>query len=89
MKSNAYSPSIKANGNAVITDLKATFKQTDKVINIPEGKLELNNRHLNVYNLKLIKGNSDVMLVGELPNFLSSKLTSCQPFQTLAISLSF
>lgn len=84
MKSNAYSPSIKANGNAVITDLKATFKQTNKIINIPEGKLELNNRHLNVYGLKLIKGNSDVMLVGELPNFLGYLFDSKAPLTIVA-----
>jgi len=84
MKSNAYSPSIKANGNAVITDLKATFKQTDKHINIPEGKLELNNRHLNVYNLKIIRGNSDVMLVGELPNFLSYLFDPKEPLTVVA-----
>lgn len=84
MKTNAYSPSIKASGNAVITDLKATFKQTDKHINIPEGKLELNNRHLNVYGLKLIRGNSDVMLVGELPNFLSYLFDPKEPLTIVA-----
>lgn len=84
MKSNAYSPSIKASGNATIADLKATFKQTNKLINIPEGKLELNNRHLNVYNLKLIKGNSDVMLIGELPNFLGYLFDSKQPLTIIA-----
>jgi hypothetical protein len=84
MKTNAYSPSIKANGDAVITDLKATFKQTDKHINIPEGKLELNNRHLNVYNLKLIRGNSDVLLVGELPNFLSYLFDPKEPLTVVA-----
>lgn len=84
MRSNAYSPSIKANGNAVISDLKATFKQTEKYINIPEGKLELNNRHLNVYNLKLIRGNSDVMLVGELPNFLSYLFDPNEPLTVVA-----
>ncbi len=84
MKSNAYSPSIKANGNAVIADLKATFKKTEKHINIPEGKLELNNRHLNVYNLKLIRGNSDVMLVGELPNFLSYLFDPKEPLTVVA-----
>jgi len=84
MKSNAYSPSIKANGNAIISDLKATFKKTDKHINIPEGKLELNNRHLNVYNLKLIRGNSDVMLVGELPNFLGYLFDSKEPLTIIA-----
>ena len=84
MKSNAYSPNIKANGNAVITDLKAIFKQTEKIINIPEGKLELNNRHLNVYNLKLIKGNSNVMLVGELPNFLGYLFDDKEPLTIFA-----
>ena len=84
MKSNAYSPNIKASGKAVITDLKAKFKQSDKLINVPEGELQLNNRHLNVYGLKLIKGNSDVMLVGELPNFLSYLFDSKQPLTIIA-----
>lgn len=84
MKANAYSPSIKASGNAVIADLKATFKQTDKHINIPEGKLELNNRHLNVYGLKLIRGNSDVMLMGELPNFLAYLFDPKEPLTVVA-----
>ena len=84
MKANAYSPSIKANGNAVIADLKATFKQTDKHINIPEGKFELNNRHLNVYGLKLIRGNSDVMLMGELPNFLAYLFDPKEPLTVVA-----
>ena len=84
MKSNAYSPSIKSNGNAVLTDLKALFKHSDKIINIPEGKLELNNRHLNVYNLKVIKGNSDVMLIGELPNFLTYLFDPKEPLTIVA-----
>jgi len=84
MKSNAYSPNIKANGNAIITDLKAIFKQTEKIINIPEGKLELNNRHLNVENLKLIKGNSDIMLVGQLPNFLGYLFDAKEPLTIVA-----
>jgi hypothetical protein len=84
MKSNAYSTGIKANGNAVISDLKATFKKTDKHINVPEGKLELNNRHLNVYGLKLIRGNSSVMLVGELPNFLGYLFDPNEPLTIVA-----
>lgn len=84
MKSNAYSPSIAAKGNAMLSNLKAKFKQSEKEINIPEGKLELNNRHLNVYNLKLIKGNSDVMLVGELPNFLGYLFDASEPLTIIA-----
>lgn len=70
LQSNTYSPSIKANGEATLANIKAKFKQSENEINIPEGQLKLNERHLNVFGLKLIKGNSDVMLVGELPNFL-------------------
>jgi hypothetical protein len=84
MRSNAYSPSIIANGNAVISNLKATFKKTETEINIPEGELKLNNRHLNVYNLKLIKGNSDIMLIGELPNFLGYLFDTKQPLTVIA-----
>lgn len=84
MESNAYSPNIKAKGNAVISNLKARFRLSDKIINIPEGELQLNNRHLNVYHLKLIKGNSDVMLVGELPNFLSYLFDAKEPLTIIA-----
>ena len=70
LQTNAYSPNIKANGEATLVDIKAKFKQSEKEINIPEGKVSLNERHLNIFGLKLIKGNSDVMLVGEMPNFL-------------------
>ena len=84
IKSNAYSPSVIANGNAVINSLNLKFKQSEKEINIPEGELKLNNRHLNVYNLKLIKGNSDVMLVGELPNFLGYLFNAKEPLTIIA-----
>ncbi len=84
IKSNTYSPSIKASGSAVLTDLKAKFKQSEKIINIPEGELKLNNRHLNVYHLKLLKGNSDVMLVGELPNFLGYLFDAKEPLTVIA-----
>lgn len=84
MKSSAYSPKVLAKGSAVISDLKAKFKQSEKVINIPEGEMQLNNRHLNVYGLKIIKGNSNVMLVGEMPNFLSYLFDSKLPLTIIA-----
>lgn len=84
MRSNVYSPTIKAKGKAVISDLKAKFKQSDKLINIPEGELQLNDRHMNVYGLKLIKGKSDVTLVGEMPNFLSYLFDAKGPLTIIA-----
>jgi hypothetical protein len=70
LKSNAFSPNVIANGHATLKNIKAQFKQTEKEINIPEGDVTLINRNLQVSNLKLIKGNSDVIIVGDIPNFL-------------------
>lgn len=70
MKNNTFSPDIKAHGTASLKDLKAKFKQSGKDLNIPGGELTLIDRKLNVAGLKILKGASDVTLVGEMPNFL-------------------
>jgi hypothetical protein len=70
LKSNAFNPNIIANGTAKLLNIKTQFKHSEKEINIPEGEVKLTNRNLEVTNLKLIKGNSDVTIVGEMPNFL-------------------
>ena len=69
-KNNTFSPDIKANGIASLKELKAKFKQSAKDLNIPEGELKLTDRKLNVSGLKILKGSSDVVLDGEMPNFL-------------------
>jgi hypothetical protein len=84
MKANAYSQNIKASGQAVLTNLKAKFKHSEKEMNIPEGELKLNNRYLNVYNLKFINGTSDVTLVGEMPNFLGYLFDPATPLTVIA-----
>lgn len=70
LKSNAFSSNIVANGKASLLNIKTHFKNSEKEINIPEGEVILTNRNLEVLNLKLIKGKSDVTIVGEIPNFL-------------------
>ncbi len=84
LQSNIYSPTIKASGESVISNIKMKFKQTEKEINIPEGKLSLNDRRLNVFGLKFIKGNSDIMLVGEFPNFLGYLFDPKTPLSVIA-----
>ncbi len=69
-KNNTFTPDIKADGIASLKNLKAKFKQSSKDLNIPEGELKLNNRSLNVNGLKILKGSSDIVLDGEMPNFL-------------------
>lgn len=71
MKRSAYSPTIKANGKVNVQNLKVKFKSSEKELNVPEAELVLNNRSLNVYQLRLLKGSSDVTLVGEMPEFLN------------------
>lgn len=84
MKSNAFSPNINANGEAMLSDLKASFKNSTQALNIIEGKLSLNNRHLNVFGLKFSKGKSDIMLVGEMPNFLGYLFNESEPLTIIA-----
>ncbi len=84
LQNNTYSPTIKANGEATIANIKAKFKQSEKELNIPEGKVSLNERHLTIFGLKLIKGNSDVMLIGEMPNFIGYLFDSKTPLSIIA-----
>lgn len=79
IKSNANSQGVQASGKAEVQDLKAKFKHSDKEINIPQGEVTLYNRGLSVNNLKLIKGKSDLNLVGELPGFLAYVFNPSEP----------
>lgn len=70
LKNNTFTPDIKADGIASLKNLRAKFKQSSKDLNIPQGELKLTNRGLSVQGLKIMKGNSDLVLDGEMPNFL-------------------
>lgn len=84
IKSNAYSPGIRARGQASLSNLKAIFKHSEKELNIPQGELSLLDRNVNVNNLKLIKGKSDVSLIGQLPNFLGYLFDASVPLTITA-----
>ena len=70
LKSKTFSSNIIANGSASLLNIKAQFKNSEKEINIPGGEVKLNLKNLEVTNLNLIKGNSDITIVGDIPNFL-------------------
>lgn len=70
MKSGSFNAGIQASGKANLRSLKASFKQSDKDLNIPAGSLVLSGRQLAVSDLRILKGNSDVTLNGEMPDFL-------------------
>ena len=71
LKNTGSSQTVKTNGEATLLNIKAQFKQSEKEINIPEGRLTLKDKNIEVTNLKLLKGQSDVSLTGELPNFMT------------------
>lgn len=84
LKTNAYSPAVKAEGNADIKDLKFKFKQSESELSIPDAQIKLAERHLSVQHLKLYKGKSDLILDGEIPNFLSYLFDHREPLQIIA-----
>lgn len=84
IRSNAYNPNVIANGKVLISNLKVKFKQSEKQINIPSGEVELSNRNISVKHLKIIKGNSDITLEGESPNFLNYLFDLNTPFTVIA-----
>lgn len=75
----ASSGDIKAQGSATIRDLKLQFRNSAKVLNVPEGQVQLNASDLQVTNLKLMHGNSDITLVGSMPAFLNYVFDSKAP----------
>ncbi len=79
LKNNTFSPDIKASGAASLKNLKAKFKQSTKDLNITEGELKLTDRRLSVSDLKILKGTSDIVLDGEMPNFLGYLFDSNTP----------
>jgi hypothetical protein len=79
MKRSAFSPNISAGGSATLKDIKTKFKGKENEINISEGGFVLKDRNVAVNNFKLVIGNSDVELNGELPGFLNYLFDAQQP----------
>lgn len=71
IKESAFSPNIKAEGAATLNEVKLKVKGKPNEINIKEGGFSLNNRYLNVNNLTILTGKSDIKLTGSLPDFLN------------------
>lgn len=79
MKRSAFSQSISAEGSATLKEIKTKFKSKENEINISEGNFILSNRSVAVNNFKMLIGNSDVELNGQLPGFMNYLLDAQQP----------
>lgn len=79
MRQSAFSPNVSAEGSATLKDIKTKFKGKENEINISGGSFTLNNRNVTVNDLKMIVGNSDIELNGQLPGFLNYLFDPKQP----------
>jgi hypothetical protein len=84
MKANVYNPNISAKGDVTLENLHAKFIKSPTNLHISQGNLSLNQRNVSVSDLKMKRGNSDITLVGEMPNFLSYMFDSQTPLTILA-----
>jgi hypothetical protein len=84
MKANVYNPNISAKGDIVLENLHAKFIKSPTNLHISQGNLSLNQRNVSVSDLKMKRGNSDITLVGEMPNFLSYMFDPQTPLTIVA-----
>jgi hypothetical protein len=83
MRQSAFSPNVSAEGSATLKDIKTKFKGKENELNITNGNFALNNRNVAVNDFKMLIGNSDIELNGQLPGFLNYLF---DPKQTLFIT---
>lgn len=76
LKNETFSTKIKLNLNATVTNLEAQFKGDENIFSVENCSLTAKDREVEVTDLKLKRGSSDIVLNGKLPgifNYLADK----------------
>lgn len=79
LKDHTFSDKISIQLTAEVTALKARFKKDAKDLAVETCKIKAVDRNVQVENLRLIKGSSDVDLTGEIPGAFNYILDSKSP----------
>ena len=79
LKERAFSEQISVQLSAEVTGFKAKFKNDTKELSVETCKIKAQERNVTVENLKLLRGNSDVDLTGEIPGFFNFIFDSKSP----------
>jgi hypothetical protein len=79
LKTKTFSNDVKLYLNASIKNLEAQFKNDKKIISIQSCSLAVVDREVEVIDLKLSKGNSDITVNGKMPGVFNYLLDSNQP----------
>jgi len=79
LKERAFSEQISIQLFAEVSGFKAKFKNDTKELSVENCKIKAQERNVEVENLKLLRGNSDVDLTGTIPGFFNFIFDSKSP----------
>lgn len=79
LKSRTFSEKVKLSLNAAITNLNVQFKNDDRLYAVENCSLTASNRHIEVQDLILKRGTSDVKLNGKMPGVFNYLADRSQP----------
>jgi hypothetical protein len=79
LKTKTFSNDVNLKLNASVHNLQAQFKGDEKIINVENCLITAIDREITVQDLKLTKGNSDVLVNGKMPGIFNFLFDSSQP----------
>jgi hypothetical protein len=79
LKEQAFSAKVKINLNATVKNLEAQFKGDENTFAVENCSVTAKNREVEVHDLKLKRGNSDIALNGKLPGIYNYLLDRTAP----------
>ncbi|MES2679374.1 MAG: AsmA-like C-terminal region-containing protein [Bacteroidota bacterium] len=71
LQKQTFSSKVKLDLNASVNNLEARFKNDEHLFSVESGSIVAFERQVEVQNLKLKRGSSDVLLNGKLPGFFN------------------
>jgi len=79
LKTKMFSNAVKLCINASVKNIEAQFKGDEKIVAVESCSLSVIDREIVVENLKLRKGNSDILVNGKMPGVFNYLLDANQP----------
>ncbi|MDX2174046.1 MAG: AsmA-like C-terminal region-containing protein [Bacteroidota bacterium] len=79
LKTKTFSNDVNLKLNASVHNLQAQFKGDEKIINVQNCLITAIDREITVQDLKLTKGNSDVLVNGKMPGIFNYLFDATQP----------
>ncbi len=88
LKTKIISSEVKINLSAALKNIEAQFKGDEKIIAIENCSITAIEREITVQDLKLTKGNSDILVNGKMPGVFNYLLDAKQPLTVIGSLIS-